>query len=79
MFCSLCIPSTAPVTYRGGMSDDDTTSDAAPDEVKRKFREALDKKNAKQRGGESHLDGQGPVHEPHGRAGHKREFRRKSG
>jgi hypothetical protein len=61
------------------MSDDDTAPGATSDEMKRKFREALDKKNAQQRDGQSHLDGQGAVHEPHGRAGHKREFRRKSG
>ena len=61
------------------MSDDETTSGAASDEMKRKFREALDRKNAQQRDGQSHLDGQSSVHEPHGRAGHKREFRRKSG
>nr|WP_274637561.1 DUF5302 domain-containing protein [Microbacterium bovistercoris] len=61
------------------MSDDDTAAGAASDDVKRKFREALDKKNAQQQNGAAHLDGQGAVQEPHGRAGHKREFRRKSG
>ncbi|QAY60778.1 hypothetical protein ET475_12815 [Microbacterium protaetiae] len=61
------------------MSDDETPTDAASDEMKRKFREALEKKSTQQRDGQSHLDGQGAVHEPHGRAGHKREFRRKSG
>lgn len=49
------------------------------DDVKRKFREALEKKNAQQHQGESHLDGRGAVTESHGHAGHKREFRRKSG
>jgi hypothetical protein len=61
------------------MSDDETTHPAASDEMKRKFREALEKKNARHRNGEAHLNGQGAVHEPHGRAGQKREFRRKSG
>ncbi|WEG07740.1 DUF5302 domain-containing protein [Microbacterium horticulturae] len=60
------------------MSNDENPG-AASDEMKRKFREALDKKSAHQRDGQSHLDGQGAVNEPHGRAGHKREFRRKSG
>jgi hypothetical protein len=60
------------------MSDDEKTAGAA-DDVKRKFREALEKKNANHYSGESHLDGKGAVQEPHGRAGHKREFRRKSG
>lgn len=49
------------------------------DDVKAKFREALEKKNAQHRSGESHTDSQGAVTEPHGQAGQKREFRRKSG
>jgi hypothetical protein len=49
------------------------------DEMKRKFREALDKKNAAHREGEAHLDGESVVHSTHGQAAHKREFRRKSG
>jgi hypothetical protein len=36
------------------MSTDDTT---ASEEMKRKFKEALDKKNAQRRTGEAHLDG----------------------
>ncbi len=48
------------------------------DEMKRKFKEALDKKNAQQRSGESHLDGDSAVHGTHA-AVTKREFRRKSG
>ena len=36
------------------MSTDDQT---ATDEMKRKFKEALDKKNAHHRSGEAHLDG----------------------
>lgn len=63
-------------SYSEGMS---TEQAADADDVKRKFREALDKKNARHRDGQSHLDGHGAVQEPHGRAGHKREFRRKSG
>ncbi len=49
------------------------------DETKRKFREALEKKNAQSRSGEAHLDGDSAVHSAHGAAGGKREFRRKSG
>ena len=57
---------------------------AAPpdlDETKRKFREALDRKNkaSKQREGESHLDGTSGANHTQGPADHKREFRRKSG
>jgi hypothetical protein len=46
--------------------------------MKRKFREALDKKNAHQRAGEAHLDGESAVHETHS-AHTQRQFRRKSG
>lgn len=60
------------------MSDD--TPDTAPsDEMKRKFKEALDKKNAKTREGEAHLDAESAVHQSHGPVTTKREFRRKSG
>lgn len=48
------------------------------EEMKRKFKEALEKKNAHHRDGESHLDGDSAVHAvdaPQTR----REFRRKSG
>ncbi len=63
----------------GDMSTEQEPNDAAPDEMKRKFREALDKKNAASRTGEAHLNGESVVHGAHGQAGHKREFRRKSG
>lgn len=58
------------------MSTDDKT--AASEEMKRKFKEALDKKNAQHREGEAHLDGDSAVHGTHD-AVTKREFRRKSG
>ncbi|WP_375384929.1 DUF5302 domain-containing protein [uncultured Microbacterium sp.] len=61
------------------MSTEDKATDAASEEMKRKFKEALDKKNAKHRDGEAHLDGDSVVHQSHGPAGTKREFRRKSG
>lgn len=57
------------------MSTDDTTPS---DEMKRKFKEALEKKNATHREGEAHLDGDSAIHSTHG-AVTKREFRRKSG
>lgn len=65
------------------MSTPDNQDDAAgrSDEMKRKFREALAKKNAsaRTREGEAHLDGDSAVHSSQGPAGSKREFRRKSG
>ena len=57
------------------MSEDKANSS---EEMKRKFKEALDKKNAQHRKGEAHLDGDSQVHGTHG-AVTKREFRRKSG
>ncbi|GAB2708807.1 hypothetical protein BKA24_002471 [Microbacterium marinum] len=60
------------------MSDDEKSAGAASDDVKRKFREALEKKNAHHRRGEAHLDGDSAVHGTHA-AVTKREFRRKSG
>jgi hypothetical protein len=59
------------------MSTEDKPTDEAT-EMKRKFKEALDKKNAQSREGEAHLDGDSAVHGTHG-AVTKREFRRKSG
>ncbi|WP_405589651.1 DUF5302 domain-containing protein [Streptomyces sp. NBC_01190] len=64
--------------------DPETPPGATPepdeDEVKRKFREALDRKQGARQGG---TGGAGPdqskVHSAHGRAGGPREFRRKSG
>ena len=61
------------------MSTDNTENTGASDDVKRKFREALEKKNNTQRAGEAHLDGSSGVHGTHGAAAQKREFRRKSG
>lgn len=61
----------------GNMSTENGDA-AATDDMKRKFREALEKKNAHHREGEAHLDGDSAVHGTHG-AMTKREFRRKSG
>ncbi|MGO1838759.1 MAG: DUF5302 domain-containing protein [Candidatus Microbacterium stercoravium] len=56
-------------------SDEDVTPS---DDMKRKFREALEKKNAQHREGEAHLDGDSAIHEKH-QAHTQRQFRRKSG
>ena len=60
------------------MSTDDKPASAASDEMKRKFKEALDKKNAQRREGEAHLDADSGIHGTHG-AVTTREVRRKSG
>ncbi|MFC9514484.1 DUF5302 domain-containing protein [Nocardiaceae bacterium NPDC056970] len=54
-------------------------SESADNETKRKFREALDRKNHRQTSATAHLDGRSKVHDAHSSADHKREFRRKSG
>ncbi|HEX4391020.1 MAG TPA: DUF5302 domain-containing protein [Mycobacterium sp.] len=46
---------------------------------KRKFREALERKNAKSSGGADHKDGGAKGPRSQGAAGNRREFRRKSG
>jgi hypothetical protein len=60
------------------MSTDETSDASASDDMKRKFKEALEKKNGQQRSGQAHLEGHSAVQGTHG-AVTKREFRRKSG
>jgi hypothetical protein len=52
---------------------------ASEDGTKRKFREALERKNAKSSGGASHKDGGAKQPRVHGPVENRREFRRKSG
>jgi hypothetical protein len=62
------------------MSSDEETTASASEETKRKFREALDRKNKKSAGnGEAHLDGQSAIQGTHASADHSKQFRRKSG
>jgi hypothetical protein len=63
------------------MTSDEQSSTGPSEATKRKFREALERKNAsaKQRDGEAHLQGEGQARHSQGPAEHKREFRRKSG
>ncbi|MEU2251744.1 DUF5302 domain-containing protein [Nocardia xishanensis] len=49
------------------------------EEVKRKFREALERKNAQHGKSADHKNGHSKATAAHGSASHKREFRRKSG
>ncbi len=51
---------------------------SSSEDMKRKFKEALEKKNAQHRNGESHLDGDSAVHAANAPQT-RREFRRKSG
>jgi hypothetical protein len=52
--------------------------DSSEQDSKRKFREALDRKNARASGGEQHTDAGAKQPPRHGPAEHRREFRRKS-
>ncbi len=64
--------------YADGMSSVDKPG-AASEETKRKFREALERKKQGQQNRPGHLDAGSAVQSTHGKAGGKREFRRKSG
>lgn len=56
------------------------SAEPAEDDNKRKFREALERKNAKASSGSSHRDGGAKQSKgAHGPAENRREFRRKSG
>lgn len=58
----------------------ESDSDATPEnDSKRKFREALERKNAKSAGGSDHMDGGAKGPRAHGPVENRREFRRKSG
>jgi hypothetical protein len=61
------------------MMADPTTPDEAEDDVKRKFREALERKNAARHEGSSHADGDSAIHETHTKSGGEKSFRRKAG
>jgi hypothetical protein len=61
------------------MNSDDSSKPGASEETKKKFREALDRKNKKHREGEEHLDGQSAIHGSRGKADTQQPFRRKSG
>ncbi|PXY20674.1 DUF5302 domain-containing protein [Prauserella muralis] len=64
------MPDTAPQAGNGATPEDET---------KRKFREALERKQAKAKAGAAHQDA-GPANaHAHGPAAQKRNFRRKSG
>ena len=62
------------------MAGSESGAESSEDDNKRKFREALERKNAKSAGGADHKDAGGDKgSRSHGAAGNRREFRRKSG
>jgi Family of unknown function (DUF5302) len=66
-----------------GTSEPASTGDGAQptdqDDVRARFREALERKQAKTKARENHADGSSKIHEAHGPAASRRTFRRKSG
>ncbi|TDZ41924.1 hypothetical protein CCUG63695_01885 [Mycobacteroides franklinii] len=71
--------SDALLTRLTGMTDSKGSGDSAADDAKRKFREALDRKNNKASAAADNKDTASKPTHAHGRAGSHREFRRKSG
>jgi hypothetical protein len=61
------------------MAGSKSGAESAEDDNKRKFREALERKNAKASGGADHKDGGAKRPQAHGPVENRREFRRKSG
>ena len=61
------------------MSEPNPSPSGEEDDVKRKFREALERKQANNRKGQEHADARSKVDNTHGPAAAKRTFRRKSG
>lgn len=61
------------------MAKDEKPDLPAEDDTKKKFREALERKNAKAAEGTSHADGGAKQSKAHGPVEGRREFRRKSG
>ncbi|EPR77269.1 hypothetical protein ADILRU_0378 [Leifsonia rubra CMS 76R] len=55
------------------------SSSSASEENKRKFREALDRKQNKEQDRPGQLDAESGIQGTHERADHKRDFRRKTG
>jgi hypothetical protein len=74
-------PSVEPLADAASGAPADADADASgEDDLRRKFREALERKNAVHTDGtESGARGQAKVRGQHGPAAHRREFRRKSG
>lgn len=60
------------------MADESQQADT-PNEMKKKFRDALERKNSQASTGESHTDGQSKAKGPSNGAARKRTFRRKTG
>ncbi|HET9139264.1 DUF5302 domain-containing protein [Actinophytocola sp.] len=65
-----------------GTSEPDKTPEddgSEAEDVRARFREALERKQAMAKAGANHADGSSKIHEAHGPAAGRRTFRRKSG
>jgi hypothetical protein len=60
-------------------ADTQDTAETAQEDVREQFRQALERKQAKAKSGETHADGSSKIHDAHGPASSRRTFRRKSG
>jgi hypothetical protein len=60
-----------------GQAPDDASE--SPDDVKARYRDALEAKSARHKNERLHPDGDSALHDTHGKSGGKRQFRRKSG
>ena len=65
-------------TSTDDIGTDDPQPAAAEDDLKRKYREALERKTSRS-GASSPGEGESKIHDAHGPAGGKRAFRRRSG
>ena len=74
-------PSTSESAEIPAAEDAEPDEQSAEDEVKRRFREALERKQGKNAAANGAVSGKDPskVHSAHGPAGSRRSFRRKSG
>lgn len=62
------------------MSTDGQQPAESEDDLKRKYREALERKTSKNKGNQpGEGEGESKIHDTHGPAGAKRQFRRRSG
>jgi hypothetical protein len=60
-------------------ADTQDTAETGQEDVRERFRQALERKQAKAKSGENHADGSSKIHDTHGPASSRRTFRRKSG
>lgn len=68
-----------PGTSEPANTESDAPTEEPQNDTRARFREALERKQAKARSRDNHADGSSKIHDAHGPVGGKRTFRRKSG